>query len=147
MMNFHPSDLEAFLDEALPPEEMTQIEKATRSDPALAKQLASIHARRSAGVHSLGEIWRRHRLSCLTREQLGSFLLGAIPEPLAHYIAFHVETAGCRYCQANLIDLQTQQAEADQAAQVRRRKYFQSSAGHLKAEGGRGKGEGGRKKR
>ena len=143
LQTFRTSDLEAFLDEALPPEEMARIEKAARGDPALAKQLASVHARRSAGVHSLGEIWRRHRLSCPTREQLGSSLLGALPEALARYIAFHVEVAGCRYCQANLGDLQRQQAEADQATQVRRRKYFQSSAGYLKkGEGGRRKGEG-----
>ena len=55
---FRPSDLEAYLDEALPSEEMARIEKAARSDPALARQLASVHARHSAGVHSLGEIWR-----------------------------------------------------------------------------------------
>jgi hypothetical protein len=126
----------------LPAEEMARVEKAARDDPALAKQLASVHARRSAGVHSLGEIWRRHRLSCPTREQLGSFLLGALSDALARYVAFHVEVGGCRYCQANLGDLQRQQAEADQAAQVRRRKYFQSSAGYLKkVEGGRRKGE------
>ena len=91
---------------------MARIEKAARDDPALARQLASVHARRSAGVHSLGEIWRQHRLSCPTREQLGSFLLGALPEALARYIAFHVEVAGCRYCQANLADLQRQQGRA-----------------------------------
>jgi hypothetical protein len=132
---FRTSDLEAYLDEALPPEEMARIEKAARDDLALMKQLASIQTRRSAGVHSLGEIWRQHRLSCPTREQLGSLLLGALPEAVARYVAFHVESAGCRYCRASLTDLQTQQAEADQAAEVRRRKYFQSSAGYLKAGG------------
>jgi hypothetical protein len=142
MKSFHQSDLEAYLDEALPSEEMARIEKAARGDRSLAKQLAEIHARRSAGVHSLGEIWRRHRLSCPSREQLGSYLLGAVPEALARYVAFHIELAGCRYCQANLADLQMQQAESNQAALVRRRKYFQSSAGHLKkGEGGRRKGE------
>ena len=138
---FHQSDLEAYLDEALPPEEMAAIEKAARDDRGLAGRLASIHARRSAGVHSLGEIWRQHRLSCPTREQLGSFLLGALPEAAAGFVRFHVETSGCRYCRANLADLQSQQAESDRAAQARRRKFFQSSAGFLKGEGGRGKGE------
>jgi hypothetical protein len=133
-MTFRPSDLEAYLDEALPPAEMARIEKAARDDRTLAKQLAAIHARRNAGVHSLGEIWRRRRLSCPTREQLGSFLLGVLPEAFARYITFHVEVVGCRYCQANLTDLQALQAETDQAAPVRRRKYFQSSAGYLKAE-------------
>jgi hypothetical protein len=140
MIDFRRSDLEAYLDEALPPEEMARIEKAVRNDRALAGQLASIHAERSAGVHSLGEIWRRHRLSCPARAQLGSYLLGALPEACARYVVFHVEVVGCRYCQANLADLQAQQVEADRAAQVRRRKYLQSSAGYLKkAEGGRAK--------
>jgi len=135
-MPFHSSDLEAYLDESLPVQEMARIEKALReNEPNLARQLAAIHARRNAGVHSLGEIWRRHRLSCPTREQLGSYLLGAMAEDFARYIAFHVETVGCRYCQANLADLQLQQTEAEQAVQVRRKRYFQSSAGHLQAGG------------
>jgi hypothetical protein len=129
---FQMSELEAYLDEALPAAEMARIEKAAREDPALTRQLATIHARRSAGVHSLGEIWRRHRLSCPTREQLGSFLLGVLPKPLAEFVTFHVQVSGCRFCQASLDDLRSQQIEADQTAEVRRRKYFQSSAGYLR---------------
>jgi hypothetical protein len=126
------SDLEAYLDEALPSAEMARIELALRQDPALVKQMAVIHSRRNAGVHSLGEIWRRNRLSCPSREQLGSLLLGALPEEMADYLSFHLETVGCRYCQANLADLERQQAESQSAVQTRRRKYFQSSVGHLR---------------
>lgn len=126
------SDLEAYLDEALPPEEMARIERTLRKDPELRRQLATINARRDAGVHSLGEIWRRHRLSCPPREQLGSFLLDALPDELADYIAFHLEVIGCRYCRANLTDLERQQAEAPEVVETRRRKYFQSSAGYLR---------------
>jgi len=126
------NDLEAYLDEALPSDEMARIEKAVRDDPALVGQLVEIQARRGAGVHSLGEIWRRGRLSCPTREQLSNFLLGVLPEALAGYVVFHIETVGCRLCQANLADLKSRQSEAEQSAQARRRKYFQSSARHLK---------------
>ncbi|MGA2064776.1 MAG: hypothetical protein ABSG86_07395 [Thermoguttaceae bacterium] len=126
------ADLEAYLDEALPAEEMAQIEKALRDDPELVRRLSEVHARRDSGVLSLGEVWRRHRLSCASREQLGSLLLGVLPEETARYLAFHLEVAGCRYCQANLADLRNQQAEARQAVQERRRKYFQSSAGYLR---------------
>jgi hypothetical protein len=136
---FPQSDLEAYLDEALPPEEMARIEKAARDDAVLSRSLASIHARRDEGIYTLGEIWRQRRLTCPTREQLGSWLLGAIDEEAARYIAFHLEVVGCRYCQANLADLRTQQEGAEQVAVTRRRKYFQSSAGYLKAEGGRRK--------
>jgi hypothetical protein len=103
-----------------------------RKDPALLRQMTVIHSRRNAGVHSLGEIWRRGRLSCPSREQLGSFLLAALPEDAADYVAFHLDVVGCRYCQANLADLESQQAEKQEAVQRRRRRYFQSSVGHLR---------------
>ena len=128
---FRITDLEAYLDEALPIEEMTRIEMALRDDPSLARQLAAIIARRDSGVISLGEVWRRHRLSCPTRQELGSFLLGVLPDDAAKYVTFHIEVVGCRCCQANVADLKNQQAEAQSSVESRRRKYFQSSAGHL----------------
>ena len=128
---YSQSDLEAYLDEALPSGEMARIEKRLRKDSELIRQLASIHAHRSAGVHSLGDVWRREHLSCPGREQLGSFLLGVLPDEVAEYIAFHLEVVGCRFCQANLIDLKNQQVEQDDATLARRRRYFQTSAGYL----------------
>ena len=53
------ADLEAYLDEALPMELMARIEAALRDDRTLAQQLVTINGRRDAGLHSLGEIWRR----------------------------------------------------------------------------------------
>jgi hypothetical protein len=129
---FRQSDLEAYLDEALPVEEMVAIERLLREDRKLVERLTSIHARRNAGVHSVGEIWRTRRLSCCTKEQLGSFLLKTLPEQVADYVAFHIEVIGCRYCQANLADLKARQKEDHDATQRRRRKYFQSSVGHLR---------------
>ncbi len=135
-MSISAAELEAYLDELLPVERMAAIEEAARRDPQLLAALAAIHARRDAGVHSLGEIWRRNRLSCPTRQQLGSYLLDILPASLSAYIGFHVDTIGCRYCEANLVDLRSQQAAADRQADMecthRRRKYFQSSAGLLK---------------
>lgn len=136
-MSILPRDLEGYLDEVLSAEEMARIEIALRKDPALLRRLAEINARRDTGVHSLGEIWRRNRLSCPTRQQLGSYLLGALPDELAGYIRFHLEVVGCRYCVANRADLQRQQAEAGEIVQSRRRKYFQSSAGYLRGTRGR----------
>lgn len=134
---FSPAELAAYLDEALPAEAMAAVESAVRGDPQLTAQLVEIISQRDAGQHSLGEIWRRHRLSCPTREQLGSFELGISSDEEAAFITFHVETTGCRYCRANLDDLKHQQAAAAdrgvaEGATSRRRKYFQSSAGHLR---------------
>lgn len=126
------SDLEAYLDEALPADQMARIELALRKDEGLLARLKAINSRRDAGVHNLGEIWRRHRLSCPSRQQLGNYLLGTLPEEEEDYLVFHLETVGCRYCRANLTDLQKQQAEAHAHVESRRRKFFQSSAGYLK---------------
>lgn len=131
-MTIHDNELEAFLDEALAPEEMARIEKALRSDGELARRLAVIQSRRGAGVHSLGEVWRSERLSCPSREQLGSYLLGALGPEHADYIEFHLRVIGCRMCLANLADLERQQAEAPEAIRSRRRRYFESSVGRLR---------------
>lgn len=131
------AQIEGYLDEALPAEEMARIEALLRQQPELLELLAQTNARRDAGLHSLGEIWRRHRLSCPSRDQLGGYLLLTLPADFRRYVEFHLSVAGCRYCQANLADLQSQQAEAAEAQQNRRRRYFQSSAGLLP----RGRGE------
>lgn len=133
--NFSNTDLEAFLDESLPAERMTAIEDAVRHSEELQKRLVAINGRRDAGVHSLGEIWRRHRLSCPTREQLGSYLLGVLVPSAADYTKFHLETIHCRCCNASLADLRVQQSSADvKAVERRRHRYFQSSAGYLRKE-------------
>lgn len=126
------ADLEAYLDEVLSADEMSAVEAALRNNPELLRQLAMINGRRDAGVHSVGEIWRRNRLSCPTREQLGSYLLGVLDNEHSDYIAFHLEKIACRLCQANLDDLRRQQQENGEAVQLRRTKYFQSTAGHLR---------------
>ena len=130
--DFSTSDLEAFLDESLPIERMAAVEDALRNDGDLQKQLAAINGRRDAGVHSLGEIWRRHRLSCPSREQLGSFLLGVLSTEESEYITFHVNSIECRYCEASIEDLKAQQSAAANEVTRRRQKYYQSSVGHLR---------------
>lgn len=127
--NLASHELEAYLDEALPVEQMARIESLVRDEPELAARLAQIVSRRDTGLHSLGEIWRRHRLSCPPRGELGSYVLGVLEEGPAEYIRFHVEVIGCRICQANLADLKMQPQELATAS--RRRKYFASSAGSL----------------
>jgi hypothetical protein len=131
--DFSNSDLEAYLDESLPVEQMAAIEDALRHSDELQRRLTAINGRRDAGVHSLGEIWRRRRLSCPTREQLGSYLLGVLPREAADYTKFHLDTIGCRYCSASIADLKAQQMAAEaEIAERRRQKYFQSSAGYLR---------------
>ncbi len=126
------SELEAYLDEAMKPSEMADIEAALRCSPQLLERLSAINAKRDAGIHSLGEIWRRNRLSCPAREQMGSYLLGVLDDDQADFIQFHLETSGCRLCLANMEDLKRRQAESNRVVGKRRRKYFDSSAGYLR---------------
>jgi hypothetical protein len=83
------------------------------------------------GEHSLGAIWRREHLSCLGREQLGSYLLGAVEPDWEDYIRFHLQIIGCPHCQANLDDLSKKQAEATEPVKKRRQRILKSTAGVL----------------
>jgi hypothetical protein len=124
--------LAAYLDDALSDRLTAEVEQQLRQSETLRQQLRQLLQERDRGEHSVGAIWRRHRLSCPDRERLGSFLLGVLPDAENAYFEFHLKTIGCAFCQANLTDLQNQQKEATPLASQRRRRYFQSSAGLLK---------------
>ncbi len=125
-------DLEAYLDEALPAEEMAEIEKQLRRDPALLERLSAVNARRDSGVHTLSEIWRRRRASCPDRREWAAYLLGTLDAAARRYMEIHVREVGCRFCQANLRDLQAQSEEDGTAEESRRRRFFESGVGHLR---------------
>jgi len=137
-----PSDevLSAYLEEALPVDQLANIERQLRVDADLRKRLAIVIGRQDAGLHSIGVIWRRNRLSCPSRDELGQYLLGVLDTGPTDYIRFHLEEVGCRYCAANHDDLrsagplaqQTQLTEGAEQPAARRRRYFETSAGHLK---------------
>ena len=97
--------LRDYLHDALPDAELAAVEKALRAQPELRKQLDEVRDQEDRGEHTVGAIWRRERVSCPTRDQLGGFLLGAGDPDLLDYISFHITEIGCPYCQANLDDL------------------------------------------
>jgi hypothetical protein len=130
---FTNTALAAYLDEDLPPAEMARIEQAARKDPKLSVRLSEINMRRNAGVHTLGEIWRRNRLTCAKREQLGGYLLGTLDKDAAAYLKFHLEVVECRVCQANLDDLKSRRKQTDETV-VRQKRYFESSVGYLQSD-------------
>ena len=125
--------LASYLDDALGEADNAKIEQALRASEPLRLQLSQLMKERDRGEHSVGAIWRRHRLSCLSREQLGSYLLGVLDDDVQDYIQFHLGAIGCAYCLANVADLKAQQEEASGQVQKRRKKYYQSSAGLLQA--------------
>jgi len=131
MANITREQLDAYLDDALNDTDTAQVERALRESEALRRLLGAIMQERDRGEHSIGAIWRRQRLSCPTRDQLGTYLLGALDPDAQEYIDFHLKTIGCPFCLANYADLETQQQEPAPKAQDRRRRYFESSAGYL----------------
>src|SRR5437764_14854804 len=118
--------LHAYLDDALTDAETARVEQALRDSEALRRSLRQAMQERDRGDHSLGAVWRRERLTCPTREQLGSYLLQVLEDAEQDYIAFHLTTVGCPFCVANLQDLQTLQQEPAPQARERRRRYFES---------------------
>ena len=131
MIEISREKLHAYLNDALTDPEMARIEQALRDSEPLRKSLRQVMEDREKGEHTLGAVWCRERLTCLSREQLGSFLLQVLDEEQQDYIEFHLNSIGCAFCLANLADLETLQQEPAKNARERRRRFFQSSASYL----------------
>jgi Putative zinc-finger len=139
MPPFTREQLSAYLDDALSDGETAQVEQALRQSDPLRRQLRSLLLERDRGEHSIGAIWRRNRLTCPSRELLGNHLLQVLDGEQQAYIEFHLQTIGCAFCLANLADLQALQKEPPSKAAKRRQRFFESSAGLLRAGRGSGK--------
>lgn len=130
---FTDAELIAFMDEALQPDRSSELETALRDDESLRSRMIELRGRDAAGLHTIGGIWRRGRLSCPDRDTLGAYLLGALDSEHSEYIRFHLEEIGCRICAANLEDLKAAaDAQSSKQIQPRRTKFFQTSAGYLR---------------
>lgn len=119
--------LYAFLDDSLDDVEEAHIEKLLRSSASLRARLSAVREERDRGEHSLGAVWRRDRLSCLSREQLSAYLHSVLESDFHDYVDFHIKTIACATCLANLDDLREKQSESNLQSR-RRRRYFETSA-------------------
>ncbi|MDB4671751.1 hypothetical protein OAF34_06395 [Pirellulaceae bacterium] len=133
MSEFTHAELEAYLDESIDPARAAAIESAIKEDDDLKNRLSHINGRRDAGIHTLGEIWRRHQMGVPSREDLGSYLLEILDEDKTTYIDFRINILKCQVTIANLNDLTQQQKGSDESVDSRRKKYFRSSAGFFKS--------------
>ncbi len=131
-MNFTEADLLAYLDEALPSERAAEVERAARDSAVLRQRLSLLLERRDQGGHTVGEIWRRKQLSCMSRTDLSRYLSGQLPECDRDYVEFHTGVVHCPVCTANLEDLRQISQAVPEAQEQRRRKFFESSAGRLR---------------
>ena len=131
-MDFTEAELEAYLEEALNPQRAADLERELRDDSDLLERLSRINARRDAGIHTLGEIWRRNQIGVPSPQQLRNYLLGILTAEENDYIRFRVETLKCPFTVASLRDLEAQQQAGGSHTQTRRKRYFDSSAGLLR---------------
>ena len=127
---FTDADLESYLDETLHPDLAIDLEQSLKEDRDLLGRLSYINGRRDAGIHTLGEIWRRNQVGVPTREQISEYIAGKLPVEHEQYIDFRVNILKCRYTIAHLNDLQNDSEENQ--SEGRRKKYFDSSAGLLR---------------
>jgi hypothetical protein len=131
MLKITREQLHGYLEDALNDAETSRVEQALRESESLRRLLRSTIQERDRGDHSIGAIWCRFRLSCPTREQLGSYLLKVLDAGQQDYIEFHLRSVACAFCLANLADLQSLHKEPAPKAKERRRRFFESSAGYL----------------
>lgn len=130
--------LRSYLADALPAEDLARVEKALRDSSELRGRLEDVRQNRGdPNLHTLGAIWRRGRLTCPSRQQLGSFLLDALDPGLAAYLRFHVDVIECAFCQANLADLKAKASQPAAAIKSRHNRILKSSQ-HLLGDEGRG---------
>ncbi len=83
----------------------------------------------SAADITVARVWREHRLTCLKRSTLGSYVMGVLEEPWVGYTQFHLDVVACPMCVANLADLE---AEEEEWSPADTEKMFASSVGFLK---------------
>jgi RNA polymerase sigma factor (sigma-70 family) len=86
-----------------------------------------------AGESLLTRVWESRRPTCPKRSTLGRYLLNTLEPDWRDYVKFHLDQLGCRFCQANLDDLQRQDAEEPR---VLRDRIFHSTVGFLSRPGG-----------
>jgi len=64
----------------------------------------------------LTDLWEYHRFSCPKRNTIGAYMLGTLEPDWHKYVEFHLNVLGCRFCRANLDDLQSLSQETKQEA-------------------------------
>ena len=77
----------------------------------------------------LTDLWEYHRFSCPKRSTIGAFMLHTLDDDWHKYVDFHLNVLGCRFCRANLDDLESQSQEAQQ--EVFQARIMESTIGFL----------------
>jgi anti-sigma factor RsiW len=128
--DFTNEELLAYIDERLPAGRATELERQLRLSTPLLQRVVQLMQSVEHGEVTLGAMWRRGRWSCPPRAVWAGFLDGRLGDGLSQYLRFHLETAGCRLCEACVCDLNRGGATE---GEDRVQKIFQSSTGALQS--------------
>lgn len=126
---FTDAELTAYVEEGLRLDRSVELERELRNSATLRARLHTILSEQESGCPSVTEFWRRRRIACPERSTWQAYDQGQIRGEFREYLRFHLEEVGCRYCAANLADLQ---CSDDGSAAGRVRKFFETSVGRLK---------------
>jgi len=124
---FTDSELAAYIAETLAVERSVALEAELRTSTALRERLRGLLAVGDSGALSVGALWQQQRISCPSRSTWAAYLADELGGGLTDYLQFHLDDIGCRFCAANVADLQA----SDPDAERRTRKYFETSVGRL----------------
>jgi len=81
------------------------------------------------GDSMVTEVWEEQRLTCPKRSTIGRYLLGTLDPPWQELVDFHLNRLGCRFCRANLDDLQK---KTNEDSAVVRDRILHSTIGFFK---------------
>jgi hypothetical protein len=126
--DFTDEELLAYIDERLPAARAALLETQLRASSPVTSRLVQLLQTVEHGEVTLGAMWRRGRWSCPPRAVWAAYLAGRLGDGLSQYLQFHLDTSGCRICEASVRDLS--RGGCDDEARVQ--KIFQSSAGALR---------------
>lgn len=125
------ADLAAYLDETLDSRRAAVIESMLPDDPTLIDRLQQINLRRSRGIHTVGEIWRRHQIGVPSETEMGSYLLGVLDQEHAAYIDYRINDLACPFTIALRADLLSQNETLSENVKDRRQRFFVRSSSWL----------------
>jgi hypothetical protein len=129
MYTFTDQELRSYLAEELSLPRSVELERAVLVDEALRERLRALLDDTPSASLAVRDVWQKSRLSCPSRSVLSDYVAGQLGDGLGQYIQFHLTEVGCRFCAANLADLQ---AAGDADAERRNRKFFETSVGRLR---------------
>lgn len=129
MHSFTDQELRAYLAEELSLPRSVELERTLLTDESLRARMQAMLDDSPSASLAVRDVWQKARLSCPSRSVLADYLAQLLGDGLSQYVQFHLTEVGCRFCAANLADLQ-EQGGVDAAA--RGRKFFETSVGRLR---------------